>query len=91
MKFLIALALLLASCSSLPLKDKYRVVENQTYKTVGGQALQGDFYIPEAKRPMPAVLLVHGGGWYKRTGDMEGIAKDLARSGYFVFNITYRL
>ncbi|RYZ99783.1 MAG: alpha/beta hydrolase [Proteobacteria bacterium] len=40
---------------------------------------------------MPAVLLVHGGGWYKRTGDMEGIAKDLARSGYFVFNITYRL
>ncbi|RYZ95832.1 MAG: alpha/beta hydrolase, partial [Proteobacteria bacterium] len=91
MKLLFAFALLITGCSSLPLKNEFHLVENQIYKTVEGEELKGDFYIPEGKRPMPAVLLVHGGGWNKRTGDMEGIAKDLAKSGYFVFNITYRL
>ena len=55
--------------------------------------LVADLYKPTAQKPTPAVLLVHGGGWNKteRRSDMTGIAKDLAKRGYFVMNTTYRL
>jgi acetyl esterase/lipase len=67
-------------------------VKDQAYKEINGVALGGDFYVPrKAKAPMPAVVVVHGGGWSRRAGDMEAIAKDLASSGFFTYNITYRL
>lgn len=52
-----------------------------------------DLYIPSSAKPTPAVLLIHGGGWNnkERRGDMKGIAKSLAKRGYFVMNATYRL
>lgn len=55
--------------------------------------LVADIYKPSSGKPTPAVLLIHGGGWNKkeRRSDMTGIAKDLARRGYFVMNTTYRL
>ena len=55
--------------------------------------LVANFYKPASQKPTPAVLLVHGGGWNKeeRRSDMTGIAKDLAKRGYFVMNTTYRL
>lgn len=55
--------------------------------------LVADFYQPSSQKPTPAVLLIHGGGWSKseRRSDMTGIAKDLAKRGYFVMNTTYRL
>lgn len=56
------------------------------------QALQGDLYLPRGlPRPRPAVLLVHGGGWERRTrADMDDMAAKLARRGYVVFNISHR-
>ena len=55
--------------------------------------LVADLYKPASQKPTPAVLLIHGGGWSKeeRRSDMKGIAKDLAKRGYFVMNTTYRL
>lgn len=55
--------------------------------------LISDFYEPESTTPTPAVLLIHGGAWNKseRRRDMNGIAKRLAKRGYFVMNMTYRL
>jgi acetyl esterase/lipase len=52
-----------------------------------------DLYIPASAKPAPAVLLIHGGGWSgkERRGDMTGIARSLAKRGYFVMNATYRL
>ena len=52
-----------------------------------------DLYIPASEKPAPAVLLIHGGGWSgkERRGDMTGIARSLAKKGYFVMNATYRL
>jgi acetyl esterase/lipase len=52
-----------------------------------------DLYIPASEKPAPAVLLIHGGGWSgkERRGDMTGIARSLAKQGYFVMNATYRL
>ncbi|HEY9248447.1 MAG TPA: alpha/beta hydrolase fold domain-containing protein [Rariglobus sp.] len=55
-----------------------------------------DVYLPSDSfiRPLPAVLLIHGGGW--RIGDKAGkrersIATDLAEQGYAVFSINYLL
>ena len=55
--------------------------------------LVANFYKPSSEKPTPAVLLIHGGGWSdkERRSDMTGIAKDLAKRGYFVMNTTYRL
>lgn len=55
--------------------------------------LVANFYQPDSQKPTPAVLLIHGGGWSgkERRSDMTGIAKDLAKRGYFVMNTTYRL
>lgn len=55
--------------------------------------MAGDIYLPKSEGPHPAVLMIHGDG---RIGDdrrwqMAGIARQLAASGYYVFNITYRM
>lgn len=55
------------------------------------QALQADLYLPESNQPAPAVLLVHGGGWERRSReDMAWIAEHLASRGFAVMNIDYR-
>lgn len=55
-----------------------------------------DAYLPPArfKRPVPAVLLIHGGGW--RVGDKadkreRNIGTELAAEGFAVFSINYLL
>ncbi|MEX2476081.1 alpha/beta hydrolase fold domain-containing protein [Marinobacter sp.] len=56
-------------------------------------ALNADLYLPERRhhRKHPVVLLVHGGGWERRSReDMSGIAEDLASRGFAVMNIDYR-
>lgn len=52
-----------------------------------------DLYLPSSAKPTPAILLIHGGGWNgkERRSDMTGIARSLAKRGYFVMNATYRL
>lgn len=55
------------------------------------QALQADLYLPRSERPLPTVLLVHGGGWERRSReDMDWIAEHLASRGFAVMNIDYR-
>ncbi len=52
-----------------------------------------DLYLPSSAKPSPAVLLIHGGGWNGTESryQMTGIARSLAKRGYFVMNATYRL
>ena len=55
-----------------------------------------DVYLPPASfaRPLPAVLLIHGGGWRicdKTDGRERNIATTLAAHGYAVFSINYLL
>ena len=57
------------------------------------EAMRGDVYRPKTDGKLPGVLLIHGDG---RIGDdgrwqMDGIARKLAKHGYVVFNITYRM
>ncbi|MCH8550468.1 MAG: alpha/beta hydrolase [Natronospirillum sp.] len=59
------------------------------------QALFADLYRPEpADDPdalMPALLLVHGGGWEGRSrNDMNRTARLFSAAGYVVMNIDYR-
>lgn len=54
------------------------------------QALFADLYLPDRPSP-PVVLLVHGGGWERRSrDDMTWIAEELASHGFAVMNIDYR-
>ncbi len=55
--------------------------------------MAGDIYRPDSAGPHPAVLMIHGDGRIGKDGrwQMAGIARQLAASGYYVFNITYRM
>jgi acetyl esterase/lipase len=86
-------AVMSVGCAVIPgkVKQEYRVERDVAYKTVAESTLAGDLYLPNKPGLKPAVVVVHGGGWTKRRGEMTGISKRLAKAGFAVFNITYRL
>jgi acetyl esterase/lipase len=72
------------------------VLVNLVYCTADdGVELTMDVYQPrKAKRPAPAVLYVHGGGWIsgdKSDGAGHLFINELLKRGYFVAAINYRL
>lgn len=75
----------------LPETD-YRVREGVTYTPPDWpQALQADLYLPERQGAAPAILMVHGGGWQRRSReDMAWLAETLAGHGFMVMNIDHR-
>lgn len=52
-----------------------------------------DVYFPEnAKEPLPVIIDIHGGGWMYATKDLNKIyCEYLAKRGFVVFNLSYRL
>jgi acetyl esterase/lipase len=66
---------------------------NLTYAGRDTGPLQLDLYLPRgAKAPVPAVVLVHGGGW--RSGERSNLAPlavRLAARGYAAATVSYRL
>lgn len=66
---------------------------NLTYARYGAREMQLDLYRPkEHSRPRPAIVCIHGGGWFK--GDrssMTALAMALAGRGYVAVTISYRL
>ncbi len=57
------------------------------------EALEARVLLPDTPedRLRPAALLVHGGGWQRRSpDDMEEIAERLAERGYVTVNVAYR-
>ncbi|MDX1634167.1 MAG: alpha/beta hydrolase [Marinobacter sp.] len=70
----------------------FQVREGVTYSPPRWpQALQADLYLPQVETPAPAVLMVHGGGWERRSReDMTWLAEALAGHGFMVMNIDYR-
>ena len=62
------------------------------YTRYGERALHLDVFRPNNKKSLPAVLLIHGGGW--RTGERSQgipIAQRLAANGYVAVTVEYRL
>ncbi|QSP96454.1 alpha/beta hydrolase [Marinobacter salinisoli] len=79
----------------LPDETGFRVVEDVRYSPADWpEALYADLYLPQAGAPAaghPVVLMVHGGGWQRRSrDDMAWIAEALAGRGFAVMNIDYR-
>lgn len=52
-----------------------------------------ELYLPKGRGPFPVVVLIHGGCYlaeYQGLRQMSGVAADLARRGYAVWNLDYR-
>jgi len=56
------------------------------------RAQRADLYLPAGAGPHPVVVTIHGGSWMAGYGKvvMVGVAGDLRRRGYAVWNIEYR-
>jgi acetyl esterase/lipase len=89
----ITASLFAVACSAIAFNRPagFQKTENVVYKKIDGASLTGDLYIPKTSGLKPAVVVVHGGGWTRRSGTMDGISTKLAKAGFVVFNITYRL
>jgi acetyl esterase/lipase len=64
----------------------------RTYHYGPDRSQRGELHLPSGPGPHPAMLLLHGGSWRKRYGSvvMRGLAADLLRRGWAVWNIEYR-
>lgn len=82
----------LAGSNECPLAPVERTTE--TYAEVEAQTLKLDVYrsLDEAERTRPAIVVVHGGSWSAGgRSDYPGWNEWLARKGYVVFDIDYRI
>nr|ACH99848.1 organic solvent tolerent esterase [uncultured bacterium] len=68
------------------------VEENVSYAKLDGTDLKLDIARPDGDGPYPAIVFIHGGGWYQgsRQRYRETI-REAARRGYVGITITYRL
>jgi acetyl esterase/lipase len=68
------------------------IARNVTYSSADGTPLLLDVYAPAAAKGLPAVILVHGGGFVG--GSKEDLAPEataLAKAGFVVFDVDYTL
>ncbi|WP_154856398.1 alpha/beta hydrolase [Cyclobacterium xiamenense] len=68
------------------------VKQDVIYARPGKKPLKYDVYSPIGARELPAIIIVHGGGWSSNNEDiMRGLARELTKGGnYVVFSIDYR-
>jgi acetyl esterase/lipase len=69
-----------------------RVERDLVYGKAGEVDLRLNLALPSGKGPFPAVVCIHGGGWYQgQRQDMEFMTELLARRGYVAATVSYRL
>jgi len=63
------------------------------YARYGQREMQLDLWKPKTpSQTLPAIICVHGGGWYKgKRADMANLAQALAAKGFVAATISYRL
>lgn len=65
---------------------------NVVYDTSSGRNLHLDAFINPSKEQLPALIIIHGGGWKSGTKEMQNpMAEKIAVTGYQTFTIEYRL
>ena len=64
----------------------------QRYRYGADRSQRADLYLPAGVGPHPLMVTIHGGSWQARYGKivMRGLAGDLRRRGWAVWNIEYR-
>lgn len=69
------------------------LVTSLVYRTVAGDDLLADLYLPDTALPPPVVVYVHGGGWAQGSRSDHGSTRlaAIAGSGLAVLSIDYRL
>jgi acetyl esterase/lipase len=88
---LVLTVLLLSACASRPAPSQVDLV---TYTPAHWpEPLQADIWrpTPAAGQRAPAMLMVHGGGWERRSReDMDRLSRHYAERGFVVMNVSYR-
>jgi acetyl esterase/lipase len=83
------------AAATQPAAAAVKVVANVPYTSAGQKACIGDLYLPAGDGSLrPAVVVVHGGAWVMGSKTDSGeadVAERLAKHGYVVFDIDYRL
>ncbi len=65
------------------------VERDLVYARPGGVPVAMDLHFPKTGGPWPCVVMIHGGGWSE--GDKAGFDLGMARHGFLVATINYRL
>jgi acetyl esterase/lipase len=74
------------------LRASVAVQRDINYNPIGMPPLLADVYTPNLAGPLPAVLMIHGGGWISgERSQTARQARQLAARGFVVVNATYRL
>ncbi|TJZ61036.1 alpha/beta hydrolase [Sphingobacterium olei] len=86
---------------AMPVKDSLpagiKRYDNNIYlelehPTFGTRQLHLDVFRPDHKKKLPAIVLIHGGGWRSGTKDMQvPMAQMLATKGYVAVPVEYQL
>jgi len=87
-----AMAMLLAA--GRPSAADYQVATRSSlvYAKHGGTALLGDLYLPKGRTKAPVMVAFHGGAWRAGSrGFYRYWGRFLARNGYALFTVDYRL
>lgn len=79
--------------ATLKLPEGIKEINNISYTSSGHEHHLLDVYYPEnTDRKLPVIIEIHGGGWMYGTKDLNKIyAQYLAKRGFVVFNLSYRL
>jgi acetyl esterase/lipase len=73
-------------------EPEIRVERDVVYGKGDRVELQLNLAIPKGKASFPAVVCIHGGGWYQgQRQDMDFMTEVLARRGYVAATVSYRL
>ncbi|MEN6588412.1 MAG: hypothetical protein ABFC30_01945 [Proteiniphilum sp.] len=72
--------------ASTELPKGIKAMEAIPYKSTGKRELTLSVYRPDNEAILPAVMMIHGGGWNSGSPDMQkALALQLARNGYVTF------
>ncbi len=86
-------AFIVFAASAFAQQAEPRVIKDVEYARAGDISLRLDLYLPEAQRPAPLIVWIHGGAF--RSGDKGGIfwspMPRQTERGYAVASINYRL
>lgn len=94
MRSLLLSIMTVACCGQLAVAQPPKLVshEDLVYCKAGKMELKLDLYRPEGDAVLPAVAVIHGGGW--KHGDKESmrlVAKQFALQGFVATTVQYRL